>query len=275
MASPKRLYTVVALLVLAAVFLISSSLYFKSLGKTSFLKKITLEAAVPLGSAVNSALGSIGTIWKRYVMLVGLEERNRELEETVASLTREVNECREMALECMRLRSLMVMKSELGFSTVAAEVVGRNRASVFRTVLIDKGSSDGIEAGFPVVTAEGVTGRIIEVSWNVSKVLLLVDYNSNIDALIQRNRCQGVLQGAGTSGCILKYIQRSEEVRVGDVVVASGLAGVFPKGLRLGTVAEVEKRDADLFQRITVHPTVDIAKLEEVLVIIKKGREGR
>jgi len=275
MTSPKRLYTVVALLILAAVFLISSSLYLKSPGKTSFLRKVVLEAAVPLGSGVNSALGSIGTVWKRYVMLVGLEERNRELEETVASLTQEVNTCREMALECMRLRSLMGMKGEVGFPTVAAEVVGRNRASVFRTVLIDKGSSDGIEAGFPVVTAEGVAGRIIEVSWNVSKVLLLVDYNSNIDALIQRNRCQGVLQGAGTSGCILKYVQRSEEVRVGDVVVASGLAGVFPKGLRLGTVAGVEKREADLFQRITVHPTVDIAKLEEVLVIIKKGGQGR
>jgi len=275
MTSPKRLYTVVALLILAAVFLISSSLYLKSPGKTSFLRKVVLEAAVPLGSGVNSALGSIGTVWKRYVMLVGLEERNRELEETVASLTQEVNTCREMALECMRLRSLMGMKGEVGFPTVAAEVVGRNRASVFRTVLIDKGSSDGIEAGFPVVTAEGVAGRIIEVSWNVSKVLLLVDYNSNIDALIQRNRCQGVLQGAGASGCILKYVQRSEEVRVGDVVVASGLAGVFPKGLRLGTVAGVEKREADLFQRITVHPTVDIAKLEEVLVIIKKGGQGR
>ncbi|MBA7565529.1 Cell shape-determining protein MreC [subsurface metagenome] len=273
MASPKRVYTVIAVLILVAVF-ISFSLYFKSPEKTSFFKKIVLEAAAPLGSAVNSALGSIGMTWKRYVLLVGLEEKNRELEGTVASLTWEVNDCREMSLECMRLRKLMDVKDDLGFPAVAARVVGRNRLSVFHTALIDKGTADGIEIGFPVVAAQGVAGRIIEVSWNVSKVLLLVDYNSNIDALVQRNRCQGVLQGVG-SGCELKYVQRSEDVRVGDVVISSGLAGVFPRGLLLGKVAEVEKKEAGLFQRIKVHPTLDIAKLEEVLVIVKKRGDGR
>jgi rod shape-determining protein MreC len=273
MTSPKRLYTVLALLILVALFLIGSSLYFKSAGTTSFVKKIVLEASVPLGDAVHSALGAVGMTWKRYVLLVGLEEKNRELEETVASLKREVNHCREMSLEYMRLRELLKMKSDLTFPSVAARVVGRNRASVFRTVLINKGTTDGIKAGFPVVAAEGVAGRIIEVSWNVSKVLLLVDYNSNIAALVQRNRCQGVLQGAGGSGCELKYVQRSEEVKTGDMVLTSGLAGVFPKGLRLGTVTAVKKEAADLFQKITVNPTVDIAKLEEVLVVVE-SKEG-
>ncbi len=273
MASPKRLYTVVVLLILVALFLIGSSLYFKSAGTTSFVKKIVLEASVPLGNAVHSALGAVGMTWKRYVLLVGLEEKNRGLEETVASLRREVNHCREMSLEYTRLRELLNMKSDLAFPSVAARVVGRDRASVFRTVLINKGTTDGIKAGFPVVAAEGVAGRIIEVSWNVSKVLLLVDYNSNIAALVQRNRCQGVLQGAGGSGCELKYVQRSEEVKTGDMVLTSGLAGVFPKGLRLGTVTAVKKEEADLFQKITVNPTVDIAKLEEVLVVVE-NKEG-
>ncbi len=275
MASPKRLYTVIAVLILVAVSLISVSFYFKSPEKTGFFRKITLEAAAPLGSAVNSALGSIGMAWNRYVLLVELEEKNRELERTVASLTREVNDRREMSLECIRLRGLIDMKNDVGFPAVAARVAGRNRLSVFRTVLINKGTADGIETGFPVVAAEGVAGRIIEVSWNVSKVLLLVDYNSNIDALVQRNRCQGVLQGAGSSGCELKYVQRSQDVQVGDVVISSGLDGIFPKGLLLGTVAAVEKKDSGLFQRIKVYPTLDIAKLEEVLVIVKKRGDGR
>lgn len=270
MASPKKLNTVVVALILVAVSLVGFSLYFKTPERTGFFKKIVLEAAVPLGSAVNSALGSVGTAWKRYVLLVGLEEKNRELERTVASLTREANDLRELSLECVRLQELMDMKDDAGFPVVTARVVGKNRLSVFQTVLIDKGSTDGIEVGFPVVAADGVAGRIIEVSWNVSKVLLLVDYNSNIDALIQRTRCQGVLQGASSSGCELKYVQRSEDVRVGDVVVSSGLDRVFPKGLLLGTVAEVEKKDAALFQKIRVAPTLDIAKVEEVLVVVEE-----
>lgn len=275
MTSPKKSHTVIAALILVVVSLVSFSLYFKTPERTGFFKKIILEAAVPLGSVVNSALGSIGTTWKRYVLLVGLEEKNRELERVVASLTREVNDLRETSLECVRLRKLMDMKNDVWFPAVAARVVGKNRLSVFQTVLINKGTVDGIEAGFPVMAAQGVAGRIIEVSWNVSKVLLLVDYNSNIDALIQRNRCQGVLQGASSSGCELKYVQRSEDVQVGDVVISSGLDRVFPRGLLLGTVAAVEKKNAALFQKIRVDPALDIATLEEVLVIMKKRGEDQ
>ncbi|MBW2559406.1 MAG: rod shape-determining protein MreC [Deltaproteobacteria bacterium] len=275
MASPKKLHTAIVALILVAASLISFSFYFKSSEKTGFFKKIVLEAAVPLENAVNSALGSVDMAWKRYVLLVGLEEKNRELERTVASLTREVNILREMSLEGVRLRKLLNMKNDVEFPSVAARVVGRNRSSVFQTVLINKGTADGIEAGSPVVAAEGVAGRIIEVSWNVSKVLLLVDYNSNIDALVQRNRCQGVLQGAGSSGCELKYVQRSGDVQVGDVVISSGLDRVFPRGLLLGTVAEVEKKNAALFQRIKVYPTLDIAKLEEVLVLVRERGDAR
>ena len=275
MASPKKLYTIVAVLILVAVSLISFSLYFKSPDKTGFFRRVVLEAAVPLGHAVNYALGSVGTAWKRYVMLVQLEEKNRQLEQTVASLKREANDLREMSLGCVRLRQLMNMKKDLAFPTVAASVTRRDRLSVFWTVLINKGSSDGIEIGFPVVTAEGVAGRIIEVSWNASKVLLLVDYNSNIDALVQRTRSQGVLQGSGSSGCELKYVQRTQDVQVGDVVISSGLDGVFPKGLVLGTVDLVERKDAGLFQKIRVSPVLDMVKLEEVMVILLKRGEDR
>ena len=271
MAFPKRYYAVSTVLALVVVFLIAFSFHSEPPEKTGFFRRIVLEAVVPLERAINAAFSSIGRGWEKYVLLVGREQETEKLEERIASLTREVNDCREMSLECVRLRKLMGTKDTITFPTVAARVVGRNRLSVFRTVLIDKGTVDGVEIGFPVVVAQGVAGRIIEVSWNVSKVLLLVDYNSNIDALVQRNRCQGVVQGRDRAGCELKYVQRSEEIRVGDVVISSGLAGVFPKGLLLGTVAEVDKTETGLFQRIALHPSVDVTRLEEVLVIVKKG----
>ncbi|TFG90246.1 MAG: rod shape-determining protein MreC [Syntrophobacterales bacterium] len=274
MASPKRSYAVIIALALVVVFLIVFYSHFKSPEKMGFFRKIVLEAVVPLEGAINAAVSSIGRGWEKYILLVGREQEIKRLEETIAPLTRELNDCREASLECVRLRKLMEMKDTITFPTVAARVVGRNRLTVFRTVLIDKGTVDGVEIGFPVVAAHGVAGRIIEVSWNVSKMLLLVDYNSNIDALVQRNRCQGVLRGRDRAGCELKYVQHSEEIMVGDVVISSGLAGVFPKGLLLGTVAEVDKTELDLFQRITVRPSVDVTRLEEVLIIVKKG-EGR
>ena len=273
MAPPKRSYTVITALILVAVFFVSFSLYFKLPEKTGFFTKIVLETSVSLGNFVNSAFSSIDRGWERYVLLVEREREIKKLEDEIAPLKREVNDCREMSLECVRLRKLMGVRDIITFPAIAARVVEKNRLSVFRTVLIDKGTTDGVEIGFPVVATRGVAGRVIEVSWNVSKVLLLVDYNSNIDAFIQRTRYQGVLQGRDRAGCELKYVQRSEDVRVGDVVISSGLAGVFPKGLLLGTVAAIDKTETDLFQGIRVYPSTDITRLEEVLVIVKKAED--
>ena len=272
MASPRKYYTITAIIVFVVVSLIIFSLNFKSPEKMSFFRKIVLEAVVPLECAIDSVFSSVAGAWERYILLVGLERKNKELEAENASLARDVSNYREMSLDCARLREITNMKDDFKFTTVAARVVGRNRSSIFKTLLINKGTADGIRTGFPVMGTEGVAGRIIETSKNASKVLLLVDYNSNIDVLVQRNRCQGVLRGCGRSGCELKYVQRSEDVRTGDTVVSSGLAGVFPKGLFVGKVGVVEKEETGLFQKITVHPAIDITRLEEVLVILK-GKE--
>ncbi|MEA2013750.1 MAG: rod shape-determining protein MreC [Thermodesulfobacteriota bacterium] len=275
MATTKRFYTVTAVLGLVVASLIVFSLNVRSTEKTGFFKKVVLEIAAPLENAVSLAFRSIDLAWERYVLLVGVERKNRDLNARVVSLIKEVNDYREMSIEYGRLRKLMDLKDDSGFSTVVARVVGRNRLSGFRTILINKGTADGIKNDFPVIAEEGMVGRVIEVSWNVSKVLLLVDYNSNIDALIQRNRYRGVLQGSGKSECELKYVQRSEDVKVGDVVMSSGLAGVFPKGLVLGKVVEVNKEASGLFQRIGVCPVLDITRLEEVLVILMRTGNDR
>jgi len=272
MASPRKYYAVTAVIIFVVVSLIIFSLNFKSPEEISFFRRVALEAVVPLERAVDLVFSSVVGAWERYVLLVGLERKNRELKAEIASLGRDLSNYREISLDYARLRKLMNMKNDFKFPTVAARVVGRNRSSVFKTVLINKGTADGIKTGFPVMGTGGVAGRIMETSRNASKVLLLVDYNSNIDVIVQKNRCQGVLRGCGSSGCELRYVQRSEDVKTGDAVVSSGLAGVFPQGLLIGKVAIVEKGEAGLFQKITVHPAADITKLEEVLVILR-GKE--
>jgi len=239
--------------------------------ETGFFRKAVIEAVAPMEGLINTIASNIGGVWHRYIFLVNLGEANRGLVRENALLSQKINDYSEIYLECLRLRKLVGLKGKTNYPTVAARVVGRKQSPLFETILIDKGSSHGISIDMPVLTAYGLLGRITEVSWNVSRVLLLVDYNSNIDALIQRSRAHGILQGSGEKGCRLKFVQRTEDVKVGDVIVTSGLAGVFPKGLLLGTVKSVEKKETGLFQEIWVSPADYVNRIEEVMVILKEA----
>ncbi len=265
----RRKLAVAIILLLIAVVMLTFSILNPS-QKTGMFRKLVLESIAPLESVINTTSSRIGGVWGRYIFLVNLGEANRELVGENAFLSQKINDYREIYLECLRLRRLVGLQGKINYPTVAARVVGRKQSPLFETILINKGNSEGITVDLPVQTVNGVLGRIIEVSWNVSKVLLLVDYNSNIDTLIQRSRAHGILQGSGEKGCKLKYVRRTEDVNVGDVVVTSGLAGVFPKGLVLGTVESVEKEETGLFQEIRVSPAADVTRIEEVLVILRE-----
>ncbi len=118
-----------------------------------------------------------------------------------------------------------------------------------------------------VIVPEGVVGQILKTGPRHATVLLLTDYNSAIDAIVQRTRAKAIVEGRGENRCQLKYLLRSEDVVVGDLVVTSGLGGNFPKGLLVGEIRKVEQREHGIFQYAELVPSVDLTKLEEVLVI--------
>ncbi len=240
-----------------------------------FLRKLVLDLAVPIERVVNMPVQALGNMWKRYLFLVGMERENRRLLQQNALLTRQLVQHQEGYLEGLRLKKLLSLSESIDYKAVAASVTGRNRKSLHQTVMIDKGSVDGIKTGMPVVSERGVVGRIIETSWHVSRVLLLIDENSNVDSIVQGGRGQGILQGDGNNRCFLKYVPKLEEVRLGDAVITSGICGVFPKAWLLGTVSRVTKGESGLFQTVEVLPSVNFSKLEEVLVLTerKKGRK--
>ena len=275
MLIPHKYHTTVVAAVLLIISLAVISYSASRLSETGFLRKMVLEVAAPFEDVINVSLKGLRDSWKRYIFLVGMEDENRRLRRENAVLSEQLNHYREGYLEGMRLQKLLDLKRNLTNRVVAARVVDRSRASLFKTILIDKGTADGMRVGFPVLSEKGVVGRIIETAWHASQVLLLIDGNSNIDGLIQRSRAQGILQGAGSAGCNLKYISRVEEVLPGDVVLSSGLAGVFPKGLLLGVVTKVSQKGEGLFQKIDVAPAVDFGKLEEVLALIPDAGAGK
>jgi len=275
MMFPKKYQSiaVASLLILMALVMISYNI--KLFSHTGFLRKLVLEAATPLVSLKNKSLKVLQENWNHYIFLMGLEEENKHLRKENALLSNQRVQYQENYLEAVRLQRMLDLKEQLDVTAVAAEVIDRDQASVIKTLLIKKGTSQGLRVGLPVLADRGIAGRITECSWHVSRVMLITDENSNVDALIQGNRAHGILQGAGSEGCHLKYITKTEEVKVGDTIISSGIGGIFPKGIVLGIVRSVDKMDGGLFQKIGVSPSVNFDKLEEVLVLVFNSGEGK
>jgi len=270
MQLPKRKYSLFLLALLFVLVLALFSYQLKFSQRSGLLRKTVLEIASPLEAAINDSVVGIGETWRRYLFLYGLTDENKRLREVNARLTRKVIEYREAYLENNRLRRLLAFKEKLGYKTVAAGIIRRDMAGFMKTLMIDRGESDGIQKGQPVIVETGLVGRVIETTWHASRVLLLTDENSNVDALIQGTRANGILQGTGVGSCSLKYIVKTETVRKGDIILTSGLGGVFPKELILGVVRGVENNKTSMFQNIDVVPGVDFRKMEELLVITGK-----
>ena len=204
MLIPRKYRSIAVAAVLLIISLTILSFSAIRLSETGFLRKMVLEAAAPVEDTINISLQNLHDVWKRYLFLVGLDDENRRLRKRNAGLTEQLNRYREGSLEAMRLQKLLDLREGFPQRAVAARVIDRNRSSLFKTLLINKGTADGLRVGLAVLSDQGVVGRIIETSWHASRVLLLIDGNSNIDGLIQRSRAQGILQGAGSAGCSLK-----------------------------------------------------------------------
>jgi len=260
----KTIIFITVLLIIALVMLSYSAKYDTGGG---FFRKIVLEATVPVQKVLSISVKNVSDAWLRYIFLVGLEEENKNLNKKINELKAELVLYQEGYLEAQRLGKLLALKSDYKNRAVSALVIGREQAALSKTILINKGSAHGLKIGMPVIATPGLIGRLIDVSWHVSKVLLLIDENNNIGAILQRTRTQGIVSGAGSRGCILKYIYKNQDVKEGDPVISSGMGGIFPKGLLIGKVSRVQKQDAGLFLKIDVAPIADFAKLEEVLVL--------
>ena len=231
------------------------------------LGAVFLEAMRPMQSVTVQTTGSVSNLWSRYLALVSVSAENERLKARVRALESERRHDAEIELENHRLARLLGFREDVPSEGVTARVIGRDASGLFQTLALDRGETDGIKPGMAVVCADGVVGRIAQTSWHASRVLLISDHNSGVDALVQRTRARGIVEGALSGACSMKYIKRGDEVDIDDVVVTSGLDGIFPKGIRIGHVSGVTKKDVGLFQVADVTPAVEFSKLEEVMVL--------
>lgn len=233
------------------------------------VEQVLLELAGPVQEQVSRLGRTVAGVWNSYFALVHTAKKNRELKERLEVMQRELVELGELRRANRRLRALLGLKQKTGYPMVAAEVVGLDPSNHFRSVVINKGSADGLSPPMPVVHAQGAVGRLIWTSPHYAKVLLLTDPNCGVDVLVQRSRARGILEGAGRDRLRLKYVQQNLDVLPGDLLITSGAAGVFPKGILVGQVLTVLKKGKGAFMEVTVKPAVDFEHLEEVLVILR------
>ncbi len=253
-------------LILAALLLYSANL--RRSGAASFFERAVLAVTAPILNGFDTVWRSATGTWDHYLWLIDTAAENDRLNEENRRLQSDLIAVQEVGLANERLRRLLDFKEELAVLTLPAQVIGEDATSWFRTVVIDKGSDDGVAEGMPVVVAEGVVGRTIRVAAGQSRVLLITDASSAVASLVQKNRTRGICRGEGAS-LTLDFALRLKEIEIGDLIVSSGTGGVFPKGLAIGHVEAVSRGDFGLFQTVTVTPTVDFSRLEEVLILLR------
>ena len=233
--------------------------------------KLALELTGPIHRVMTWTISYFDSLVQDYKALWRVREENKRLLAELSEVKAANNQYREAVATNARLRKLLQFKESLAPPTLTARIIGHDPSLWFRTVIIDRGSSDGILKGMPAVTIEGIVGQILDISPHYAKVLLATDPNSAIDVLIQRTRVRGILKGKSGSDYQLDYVLKNSDVQEGDPVVTSELGGIFPKGLLAGTVSKVVKDRRGMFQQIEITPSVDFTKLENLIIIMKNN----
>lgn len=237
------------------------------------VERTVMSITAPVAGSAATVTGFLGGIWNNYIDLIDVRRENIELRKSVKRLNERIVANNEAVAANIRLKQLLDLKESVAVPSLAVSVIGEDSSAWFKTLVVDRGSADGLAEGMPVVATGGVVGRLVKVAPHSSRVLLLTDHASAIAAIVQRSRARGVVRGAGGGRCSLEFTVKDEDVKVGDMVISSGIGGVFPKGLPIGEVGMVKKGEYGVFQTIEVRPLVNIGKLEELLVLVRQRDE--
>jgi len=228
----------------------------------------TISAITPLEKGIVRLQTGTVNLWHNYVYLRGVRQENRGLKDKIEQLQLEQVRLQQDASQARRLQALLGFKEQFIDQTVAAQVIGSSGSEQSRTVYLDKGSDAGIKLGMPVISAEGIVGKVILVQPSVSQVLLINDQTSGVGTILEKSRLQGVLKGRASGELVLDKVMSEEDVKTGERVLTSGGDQIFPKGLPVGMIGEV--KHGGEFLQVQVKPAAALNHLEEVLVITQR-----
>ncbi|HVC32404.1 MAG TPA: rod shape-determining protein MreC [Chloroflexota bacterium] len=259
-----RLVYLVVILVAGALILALSRL-----PQVQFIETIAFEVLGPVEVGVSIPAGRLDQIGQTIEGIGQLRAENARLRAEVDRLSQEAVLLPELQRENAELRAeLQFQQTDPQFKWITARVIGVDPSNLVHSIIVDHGSRSGIVVGMTVTTPGGLVGQVVQVTPNTAKVLLVTDVSSSVASLIQSNRAKGVVNGSRGGQLTMTYIPQGVKVQAGDRVVTSGLGGVYPKGLWVGTITEVHQNDVELYQEAKVQPAVDFGRIEDVLVIV-------
>lgn len=260
--------TLLFILVLGGLFvLMSMSSETRYVGETRTLAERTVMTIFsPVPKLVNWIGGSAQDMYHGYADMRGAVAENIALRRKVAALTTENLKLRQSEGDLRRLRSLLAYSEQFTMTTSMAQTIMLDTAGRFKSIIIDRGSDDGVEVNDVIANASGLIGRVVLTTKDLAKVQLVTDNNCSVGSLLERTRRQGVVRGNGSSMLQMYDIPALADARPGDRILTAGIDGVYPKGIPIGTVTRADPGKS-LFKNVTVKPSVDFGTIEEVIVI--------
>lgn len=258
----------------AVLFLISTLLLLaRNWDPLRSLATAGTELLVPVQRVLADAGITVNQFTQAISEIQRLRADNAKLHDDVDRLTLENVRLREAAFAAQQAAKLQQAAATLSFETVRATVIARDPSNILATLVLGVGANDGVKAGHIVVSDQGLVGRVSEVGPSYSKVLLLTDPASSLSALVEGSRATGIVRGQYGDALIMEWILQTEAVKPGDVVVTAGLGlgdelrSLYPKGLVVGKIVQLQNAEAAAYQRAIIVPAVDLRRLENVLVV--------
>lgn len=230
-----------------------------------------LEAAAPVQRAVRWPFERVREAWSRYVAVVDVGRDNAALRTRVVVLEEENLQLREALVDGENLERVAAMRKEFEAELMPARVIGQDVSPYFRSLLLDRGRGDRVLSGMAVISDRGLVGLVTATTRSAARTMLLVDRRAAVDAIVLRSRALGIVRGAGTDSLEFSFLMRGADVKAGDALITSGVGGVYPKGLRIGTVKSVNAQPGALVHTAQLAPAVDFGQLENAFVMLARG----
>jgi len=259
---------------IVALYLVFQVFVFKADKQSRFHEKIIVALVGPFQSGAKSILDGISRVGSSYVFLTHQKKELERLNKELSKWRQDKILAKETSLENQRLKKMLSIQVSLPFKRVIAKRIASGSSRFEQSIRIQKGERHGIREGLPVLNADGILGQVIKVYWDHSDVLLITDPTSSIDVIVQRSRDNAILKGTSKNRLSFEYLDKSADLLVDDVVIASGLDGIYPKGFPVGRVDAIGQKNMSLFLKASVRPYVAFGEIEEVVVLIP-GQQNR
>jgi rod shape-determining protein MreC len=269
----KRTGVVFVAVIVAQVLLVSAQVQTRS--GVRVLEAVSFGAFARVQGVTSSAIRGVRDVWTNYAELRGAREENASLKQQLSQLELQLQQQRALAARTTKLQELLALQQSAELPTIAAEVIGGNPNAMagIREITIGRGTADGIQTGMAVMVPRGIVGRVIgQPAAHAARVQQLIDKQAAAGAITERTRAGGLVVGIDRNPPLdMDLVSNLQDVKPGDLVVTSGIDGIYPKGFAIGWI-ETAERTKGLYLNITVRPAVDFSSLEEVLVVLVPPR---